>query len=303
VMLPVGKPQPLLTHISPASAVQNGPAFTLHVYGANLLPTTVVYFGPHTPPVSYVSPYQLDITVGSSFLATAGPVAVQLKTPEPDGNDAFSFIKNFVVSSAASPQNPVPSIDHISPQGQPSGGNAVTLDVYGTNFINGSTIKWNGAASATTIVNSGHLQTTLPQSEVSQPGISSVTVSTGAPGGGQSNAVSFTVAPPGQNAVATLNGLSPVNVFSHGAGSKDLQVILTGQHFILGAVGQINGSNRPTQYVDSTHLKVTLFGSDLSTPTSTAITVFTPAPGGGVSNPLTLIIRRLFQAFMPMVRR
>src|SRR5260370_18261494 len=114
-MPPVGNPQPLLTHISPASAVQNGPAFTLHVYGANLLPTTVVYFGPHTPPVSYISSYQLDITVDSSFLGTAGQVDVQLKTPEPGGNDAFSFIKHFVVSSAATPQNPVPSIDHIAP--------------------------------------------------------------------------------------------------------------------------------------------------------------------------------------------
>jgi hypothetical protein len=80
-------------------------------------------------------------------------------------------------------------------------------------------------------------------------------------------------------------------------------VTLTGQHFILGAVGQLNGSNRPTQFVDSTHLKVTLFGSDLSAPTSTAITVFTPAPGGGGSNPLTFVILRLFQAFLPLIRR
>jgi len=179
----------------------------------------------------------------------------------------------------------------------------VVLDVYGTNFINGSTIRWNGAARVTAFIDSGQLQTTLPQSLVSQPGVSSVSVSTSGPGGGLSNALSFTVAPPGQNAAATLNSLSPVAVFSHGAGSKDLVVTLVGQHFILGAVGQINGSNRPTQFVDSTHLKVTLFGSDLSVPTSGAITVFTPAPGGGVSNPLTIVVRRLFQIFIPLTRR
>jgi hypothetical protein len=303
VMLPVGNPVPVLTHISPASAVQNGPAFTLHVYGANFLPSTVVHFGTHTPPVTYISPYQLDIPVSSSFLSAAGPVAVQLETPEPGGSNAFSFIKNLGVSAAAVPQNPIPSIDHITPQGQPAGGNGLTLDVSGTNFINGSAIQWNGAARATTFVDSGHLQTALPQSTVSQPGVSSVTVSTGGPGGGVSNAVAFTVAKPGQNAVATLNSLSPVSVYSHGAGSHDLQVLLTGQHFILGAVAQINGANRPTQFVDSTHLKVTLYGSDLSAPTSTALTVFTPAPGGGVSNPLTFIVRRLFQLLVPLVRR
>ncbi len=304
VVLPIGQPQPLLTHFSPASAVQNGPAFILHVYGANFLPTSKVYVGAHNPPFTYISPYQLDVSISSGLIGTAGLLAIQISTPEPVGGDAFSFIQNLVVSSAAVTQNPIPSIDHLAPAGQPSAGGAVTLDVYGTNFINGAVIKWNGAAPAvTTFINSGHLQITVPQALVSQPGVSSVTVLNGAPGGGTSNAQAFTVAQPGQNAVATLNGLSLASVFSQGAGSKDIQLTLTGQHFILGAMGQINGVNRPTQFVDSTHLKVTLFGGDLAVPASTAITVYTPAPGGGVSNPLSFIIRPLHRLFLPLARK
>src|SRR5579859_2665185 len=302
-VLPIGNPVPLLTHFSPASAVQNGPAFTLHVYGANFLLTTRVYFGAGNPAVTYISPYQLDVAISSALIGTAGLANIQLHTPQPVGIDAFSFPKNFVVSPAAVPQNPVPSIDHLSPQGQPSGGGGLTLDVYGTNFIAASVVHWNGAARSTVFVNSGHLQTTLAQAEVSQPGVSSVTVFNGIPGGGTSNAVPFTVAPPGLNAVATLNSLSQTWVFSHGPGSKDLQLTLTGQHFILGAVGQVNGSNRPTKFVDSMHLVITLYGSDLATPTSVAITVFIPAPGGGVSNSLPLSIRKLYRRLLPIVRR
>ena len=304
VVLPIGQPLPLLTHFSPASAVQNGPAFILHVYGANFLPTSKVYVGAHNPPFIFISPYQLDVSISSGLIGTAGLLAIQISTPEPVGGDAFSFIQNLVVSPAAVTQNPIPSIDHLAPQGQPSAGGAVTLDAYGTNFVNGAVIRWNGAApAATAFINSGHLQIIVPQALVSQPGVSSVTVFNGTPGGGASNALAFTVAQPGQNAAATLNGLSLAWVFSQGAGSKDLQLTLTGQNFILGSMGQINGLNRPTQFVDSTHLKVTLHGSDLSAPASTAITVFTPAPGGGVSNPLPFIIRALHRLFLPILKK
>jgi hypothetical protein len=304
-MLPVGNPIPLQTGFSPASATQNGPALTLRVFGANFVPSSKVLFGAFNTTTTYVSPYELDIVVTSAMLANPGPIVVQIDTPEPAGGDQFSFPKNFIVQAAASPHNPIPSIDHISPQGGPSGGITITLDVYGASFINGSTIKWNGGnlPGATTFIDSGHLQVVVPQSDVSQPGVSSVTVSTGAPGGGTSSPVAFTVAQPGDNAIPTVTGLNPVWVYSHGAASKDVQMTITGHNFIQGSVGQLNGFNLPTIFLDSSHLKVTLTGGDLAVPTSSAITVWTPAPGGGTSNPLTFVIRKFYELLLPLVRK
>jgi len=78
---------------------------------------------------------------------------------------------------------------------------------------------------------------------------------------------------------------------------------VTGQNFIEGSAVQLNGGNRPTQFVDSQHLKVTLFGSDLSAPNTVAISVFTPKPGGGTSNSLTFTIKKLYRLLLPLVRR
>ena len=39
----------------------------------------------------------------------------------------------------------------------------------------------------------------------------------------------------------------------------------------------------------------------LTKPASSAITVWTPAPGGGASNPLTFVIRKLYRLLMPFV--
>src|SRR5579859_1588971 len=296
-------PVPLLTNFSPASANQGGPAFTLRVFGASFVPNSKVLFGQYQPSTTYVSPYELDATITSAMIASAGNPVIQIDTVEPAGGDQFSFPKNFVVEPTASPHNPVPSITNITPQGQLSGGSGLTLDVYGAGFINGSTVRWNGANRATTFVNSGHLQVAIAQSDVSQPGVSSVTVFTGGPGGGTSNAVSFTVAQPGNNAVPSLTSINPVWVFSHGAASKDLQMTITGQNFIQGSVGQLNGLSLPTVFVDSSHLKVTVTGSNLAVPASKAITVLTHGPGGGASNPITFIIRKLYQLFAALVRR
>jgi len=61
-------------------------------------------------------------------------------------------------------------------------------------------------------------------------------------------------------------------------------VTLTGSNFISTSLAKFSNSYRPTSYIDSTHLAVTLNASDLQTTGSYTITVFNPMPGGGTSN-------------------
>ena len=48
--------------------------------------------------------------------------------------------------------NPVPTLTSISPASAQPVGSAFTLTVTGTNFINGSVVRWNGSDRTTTFV-------------------------------------------------------------------------------------------------------------------------------------------------------
>ena len=300
VVLPIANPIPLIKNISPASTPQGGPGFTMHIYGANFLPGSGV-LGFSAQAVTYLNPYQLDVAVPSSSIINSGQVFIQVTNPEPVGPVQYSF--PFYLQVIPPANHPIPAIDHIAPQGGLAGGSPLSLDVYGTNFLNGSMVMWNGAPRSTSFIDSGHLQASIQQFDVSQPGTSSVTVVTGGPGGGTSNQVPYTVAQPGDNAPPTLTGINPLWVFSYGAGSKQLQLTVTGQNFIQGSTVQIDGINRPTLFVDSAHLQATILGSDQFSPGTAGITVFTPGPGGGTSSALTFTIRKLFRLFVTLVRK
>jgi len=84
-----------------------------------------------------------------------------------------------------------PTITTISPTSAIAGGPAFILTVNGTNFVSGSTVNFNGTAVATTFVSATQLTAAIPASDIATAGSFNVTVTN--PGGGKSNAVSFTV--------------------------------------------------------------------------------------------------------------
>lgn len=91
------------------------------------------------------------------------------------------------------PQNPVPTIQAISPNSSQQGGPAFTLSVVGSNFISTSSVQWNGASLPTTFVSSQLITANVPASAVASSGSDPVTVVNPAPGGGASSALSFAV--------------------------------------------------------------------------------------------------------------
>jgi hypothetical protein len=65
---------------------------------------------------------------------------------------------------------------------------------------------------------------------------------------------------------------------------------VTGSNFIPSSVVQWNGSARPTTFVSSSSLQAAISAADISNGGTASITVVTPAPGGGTSNPITVPI-------------
>ena len=81
----------------------------------------------------------------------------------------------------------------LSPALVQAGTDTFTLTVDGSGFSSASTVLWNGQQLPTTLLSSGQLTAEVDASLVKQLGWSSVSVSTAAPGGGQSAALPFSI--------------------------------------------------------------------------------------------------------------
>ncbi|HKZ03624.1 MAG TPA: DUF4214 domain-containing protein, partial [Pyrinomonadaceae bacterium] len=114
--------------------------------------------------------------------------------------------------------NPLPTITTLAPNNIPEASAAFALTINGSNFVSSSVVEWNGQSRSTSFVNGSQLTAQVSASDVATAGTASVTVINPGPGGGTSNATTFTI---------DVNGriLSVVN--SSGAANSNLTVLIT----------------------------------------------------------------------------
>jgi len=130
-------------------------------------------------------------TYKASFPALSGAVGTRTITAsaiDGTGNSATATESVKVIEP-----NPVPSLISLVPPNATHGGKAFTLTVNGSKFVSGAVVEWNGASHAATFVNSGELTVKIPASDIATAGTAQVTVKNPAPGGGTSNALTFTI--------------------------------------------------------------------------------------------------------------
>lgn len=89
-----------------------------------------------------------------------------------------------------------PTITSLSPVSATAGGPGFTLTVDGVNFVEGSTVHWDGEARTTAFVSSTQLTAEIAASDIATGtvGIAQVTVVNPEPGGGTSNWLPFEIA-------------------------------------------------------------------------------------------------------------
>ena len=183
--------------------------------------------------------------------------------------------------------NPVPAITSISPASVTAGDPGFTIVVTGSNFISGSLVNWNGASLTTTYVSATQLTASVSATLVSTAGSANITVFNGTPGGGISNVMVFTIATIVTNPVPTATSLSPASIT---AGSATFTLTVNGTNFIGASTINWNGSALATTFINGLQLTATVSSTLVSTAGTATVTVVTPAPGGGTSNPLTFTI-------------
>jgi len=147
--------------------------------------------------------------------------------------------------------NPTPNVSSISPSSGVVGNAEFTLTVSGSNFVSSSVVLWNGSNRTTSFGSASQLTATISASDLAFAGSAQVSVSTPAPGGGNSSALSFSIAPqiangiglPGDSNYLAINALSDVPPVTGTAGDVENNVILNrlSLRFAKDAtVGQVN---------------------------------------------------------------
>lgn len=92
--------------------------------------------------------------------------------------------------------NPTPALTSLTPTQITAGAGATTFTLTGTGFVSNSAVDLDGSPVGSTYASSTQLQVSLPASEFAAAGTHSFTVVNPIPGGGTSNAVSFTITAP-----------------------------------------------------------------------------------------------------------
>jgi 6-phosphogluconolactonase (cycloisomerase 2 family) len=298
VALRKANPIPSLSSLSPTSVSQGAAALILQVQGEDFVTNSVVRWNGSDLATEYISASLLQAEIPASGLAAAGVFGVEVYNPAPGGGNSVNALE-FTVLAAG--DNPVPEVTSVLPGGASAGDPAFTLVVRGEGFVSGAVVRWNGFARTTTFISSTELQVNIAQELVAQPGMASVSVSNPTPGGGESRAVLFEIAGPGENPVPGLAQITPSWAFGYGVSGPAQMLTVNGTDFLPGSVVYWNGKPRPTTYVSSSVLQIMLGGADLAFPTTALVSVVNPTPGGGASSSLEFRVIPWFGLYLPGV--
>jgi hypothetical protein len=99
-------PVPSLSSINPSSIIAGSPDFTLTLNGDNFIATSLVSFNNQEYPINLISKTQIEATIPSSAVATAGNYPVKVINPTPGGGESSPL--TFVVNPSLPPVEPQP---------------------------------------------------------------------------------------------------------------------------------------------------------------------------------------------------
>jgi len=181
----INNPVPAIISVSPDNRLVGSSDFTLTVVGSNFISGSIVRWDGSGRPTTFVSGTELRASIPASDLMEARISQVSVVNPAPGGGMSSS--------TAFAINNPVPAISSISPNNRAAGSGDFTLNVVGSNFVSGSTVRWNGDARPTTFISGTELRASVPASDLVGAGTSLVGVTNALPGGGESNRVALFV--------------------------------------------------------------------------------------------------------------
>jgi hypothetical protein len=280
---------PVLTEMMPGGCATYAGNFTVLVWGSGFRAPMTLYFGGNPLPTRVLGPNMLEAEVSASHVLLPGAAGITVH----DGDGKVSNPLSFYISERRTP----PVLTSVSPSMLAAGSGARTLMVEGAGFHPSSQVLWNGQPRSTAFVATNSLRVSLSAEDLQVAGTARLTVYTPGNGGGSSLPLLFHI--DSRRDSPFIRVVEPSQVT---AGSSSLEVKVVGVDFHPSSIIRWNGTALPTVYggvldqssylgVGNMLLTATVPAALLATPGTGEVTVYTPAPGGGVSNPRTIAVQ------------
>ena len=188
------QPTPGVTGFSPASfpvqVATSAPDTTITILGSGFESYDTVELNGQLATSAFIDSGQMQVNIPAILATRAGSISIAVISPYTGSSNTLALPL----------VNPIPILEGNRPI-TIIPGNTLNLSVSGRQFVQGSTIQWNGQ-NLTTILNGGQTPTGLinvsafvPANLTTQEGTATVTVFNPPPGGGVSNPFSVDVSP------------------------------------------------------------------------------------------------------------
>jgi hypothetical protein len=279
--VPITSPAPTISATDPTHVRANSGPFALRVIGTGFGAFSVVRWNGTDRPTRLINTTMLEASIPASDIPAAGTAQVNVHTPAPGGGTSNTIVFTIdptatltVSASAVAPGSPV-----TVTLTNGFGGSDDWLGLARTDAVGTSVIQW-------TYVGAGVTNRTWTVNMPETAGTYEFRLFVGH---GTLRATSPPVTVDASlNQIPVATSLTPSAVVRGGA---SFTLTVNGSRFVAGSVVRWNGANRPTTFVSATQLQASIGAADIAAPGTATVTVFTPAPGGGVSAPLTFTIR------------
>jgi hypothetical protein len=268
-------PAPTITAMDPPNALVGSVPPTLSITGQNFTTSTVIEMDGKAMTTTFASDTSISTTLPATLFTQTGTHEVTIYTPPPGGGRTSPI--------AFSVTNPVATLAALTPDAVLVGANDTKVTITGTGFVPGSTALFGATVVPTTFVNSTELTAILLQTSLATSGSVPIIVSNPLPGGGSSSRIAFTIA----NPTVTVTAVTPSTAI---VGASDTSIALTGTGFVSGSAVSFNGTAIRTTVTSNTALTATVPAASLTTTGAFPVAVTNPAPGGGVSLPVTFTV-------------
>lgn len=274
-------PVPTITSISPDTVARGSGTTRIKIEGSRFITTSSVSLLPAASlHVDFIDNHHLDVTIPETFLTKAGTYQLVVTNPAPEGGT--SKVYEFGI------ENPMPTISKLEPADAMAGIQELSIAVHGTGFFDDTLVSINGTPRSFTLLNQNTVQISLMASDLEVGGYLEIKVSNPWPGGGFSNALTFTVT----NPAPVLSSIAPDSVI---AGSSDFTLTLAGDNFLTTSIVSFNTQQYSATFISKNQITAILPAIAVTTPGSYPVKVINPTPGGGESAPLTFTVNPSIQ--------
>lgn len=196
------------------------------------------------------------------------------------------YVVQLIVSDGKAASEPVTvnvaaaAVRELTPSSALPGSPEVRVRILGDQLQSGFAIYFDDQAIPTEWISATELQGRVPASLLTASRTFDVTVRAGS---AVSSALRFSVV----NPAPVLTGVAPSRLLANG---QPQDITVTGLNFISGSQIYFGDQALDTTFAAADTLRATIPGARLQQAGTVPVTVFTPAPGGGISAAVTVVI-------------